>query len=55
MTRNASQGKDLPPLRFNALPEPLVVELGEHTGWLAFESALRERDDFPATVPMEMT
>lgn len=53
MTRNHNNGKDLPPLLFNTLPEPAVIELGENTGWLAFESAIREMDDFPDTVPLE--
>lgn len=36
---------DLPPIRFNALPEPLVIDLGSsESAWIAFDCAQRELD-----------
>lgn len=42
--RNASQGASLPPVLFDPLPEPLVIETDGDSAWLAWDSAVRDNE-----------
>lgn len=42
--RNSSAGAPLPPLLFNALPEPIVIETEGDSAWVAWDHAIAAQD-----------